>query len=250
MCYERDFRTVRLSVLRNTTVPRPRVRAAVLIFSALVIATFALGQPASQGIEPFRFTVFSARPTSGLAFFPGPELPPQPLIFYPTARSPEYEYTGAIPLQFIDELTGEVVATVTTLPHSRRALLLFVPVAAGSANPNARYQIVALDDSALGHVPGGLTIINLSGLVLQGTINSRRVALRTGLNRALDVGESAAIELRTIYKGRSYHSYRDTAVLSAGERALLILLPPFYSGSLEIQGRLLLDVPTPEPLRR
>ena len=55
------------------------------------------------------------------------------------------------------------------------------------------------------------------------------------------VGRTANIVLRTTFKQRSYQSYATTLQLSAKQRALLILFPPFYKGSLEVQSRMLVD---------
>jgi hypothetical protein len=59
----------------------------------------------------------------------------------------------------------------------------------------------------------------------------------------MKVGNSVKLVLEALFKNRRYRSYTDTVSLGPGERALLILFPPFYPGSLEVQGRLLVDEP-------
>jgi hypothetical protein len=223
-----------------------RLLAAVTL--AFVTFSPASAQPAPQNV---RFTVFSARPIEGVTFTPSARAAPQKLVFYPTARSPRYEYRGGMPLRFTDA-AGAVVAEATIPPEIHDALLLFTAVEPASAVASAkegappsglRYQISVLDDGAARHGPGGLAIINFSGLTLGGMVDDQNVTLKPGLNPALTVGRSAKIFLRTIFKARSYQSYADTLELKKNERALLILFPPFYKGSLEVQSRLLVDEP-------
>jgi hypothetical protein len=196
---------------------------------------------------PLRFTVFSARPIADLVFVPGPDAPPVPLTFYPTARSPEYEHRADAPLQFLDRATGAVTAEAIVPSGIRAALLLFIPQAVDNGPRVQPYQIQIIDDAALQRAAGGLTIVNLSGLALQGSIEGRPITVRPGLNSARRIGDTAAVELSTILNGRRYRSYADTITLAARERALLILFPPFYPGSLEVQGRLLVDAHREQP---
>ena len=86
-------------------------------------------------------------------------------------------------------------------------------------------------------------MLNLSGLSLSGTVNNEKVTLKAGLNPTLTIGRSAKVTLNTTFKNKTYQSYASTVSLGRNERALLILLPPFYPGALEVQSRLLLDQP-------
>jgi hypothetical protein len=74
-------------------------------------------------------------------------------------------------------------------------------------------------------------------------VNGEKVTVNAGLNPTMKVGRSAKIAFSTMSKGRSYQSYAGTVALERNERALLILFPPFYQGSLEVQSRLLVDQP-------
>ena len=168
------------------------------------------------------------------------------IVFYPTARSPRYEYRGTSPLRFFDPESGAVVAEAVVPPEIRHALLLFSPIAVESVQGGSglRYQIAVLDDSVARQRAGDLVIINFSGLALSGTVGTRAVTLRPGLNPPLAIGRSTKIALRTSWQDRSYQAYAHSIALAPTERALLILFPPFYKGSLEVQPRLLIDAPS------
>lgn len=208
------------------------------------IASLARGQ-APGATQAVRFAVFSAKPIADVSFTPRPNTAPQALQFQPTARSPRYEYRGAMPLRFVDAKTGAVVAEATIPPTMRDAFLLFTPAEGGAGG--MRYQIAVLDDGATRHGAGGLAIINLSGLALSGTVNAEKVTLKPGLNPTLAAGRSAKILLSTTAKNRTYQSYTATVALGRNERALLILFPPFYKGAFEVQSRVLIDQPPSAP---
>lgn len=217
----------------------------------------ASAQPVSE--LTVHFTVFSAAPIDGLSFVPQPGASPMPVVFYPTARSPRYDYQGANPLKFYrapamaaaaDEATLAAEVALPLTLHD--ALLLFTPLAPTTAG-GPRYRVYVLDDGAARRAVGGLTIINFSGLVLTGTIGGKTATLNNGLNPSVSLDRSAKILLRTPFKERSYQSYADTVELGPGERALLILFPPYRPGSLEVQSRLLVDkdnLVTPPPIGR
>ncbi len=217
----------------------------------IVFATFAsslLAQASKPVEQPLRFTVFSSQPIQGLGYASRPAGAATKVVFYPTARSPHYEFRGAMPLRFVDAGSGAVVAEVTVPPEIRHALLLFSPIdpaAVGDqkAANSLKFRVAVLDDGAASHAAGGLAVINFSGLALIGTIDNQPVTLEAGLNPTLNVGRSAKVMLKTTLKGRTYQSYTEDVKLKKNERALLILFPPFYKGSLEVQSRLLVDEP-------
>lgn len=197
------------------------------------------------------FTVFSAVPVSGVGFLSKPDGPPTPVVFYPTARSPRYEYVGPNPLRFQSipaagpastATEAKSMAEVTFAPNIREAFLLFEPMMPPTKE-GVRYRVYVLDDSAVRQGPGTLTLVNLSGLPLNGSAGKSFVNLRDTLVAPFTIGRSAKVSLRVPYAGRNYQAYADTIDLEAGERALLILFPPFRAGSLEVQSRLLIDRP-------
>ena len=212
--------------------------AAVLAIGAALLTP---GRAASAE-QAVRFTVFASRTASGLSFSPRVGQPSVRVVVYPTARSPRYEYRGPMPLRFQDAKSGVVVAEATVPPSITEALLLFVPLEPLPAT-GLRYQVFVLDDSSARQAPGSLALINFSGLEMSGTIDGQSVTLVTGLNPVQTIGRSAAVALRTTLNGRSYQAYAGTIELKNSERALLLLLPPFYKGSLEVQSRLLIDSP-------
>lgn len=202
-------------------------------------AALAQNRAAEQAV---RFTVFAAKPIADLTFVARPNEPPQKLVFYPTARSIRHEFRGRMPLRFVSAPSGQVVAEATIPAEIRDALLLFTPIEPAPAS-GLRYQVAVLDDGAARHGPRGLAVINLSGLSLSGVIGPNAVILKPGLNPTVPVGASTKITLRTAVKERTYQSYADSVELGRNERALLILFPPYYKGSLEVQSRLLIDEP-------
>lgn len=218
-----------------------------LIFALLLSLPLTTRAQNSAPEQRVRFTAFCTRPATGLTFFPRAAGAAQPLVFYPTARSPRYDYRGAMPLRIVDAQTGTVVAEATVPPAIADALLVLVP---NEPAPTAglRYRVFVLDDSAARQASGTLAIINLSGLALSGTLGEHALTFADGLNPALPVSRAAKLTLRTPFKARTYQAYAGEIALAKGERALLLLLPPFYKGSLEVQSRLLMDAPpAPSP---
>lgn len=223
-----------------------------------VVGIFAAFASAQTNLPVVRFSVFAAKPPTELSYIPRPGVAPQKIAFQSTARSPRYEYRGAMPLRFGDTTVGATVAEAVIPPEMREALLLFLPTEnaeAGAAPKGLRYKIAVLDDSAAARGPGGLAIINLSGRALAGTVGDKELELKSGYNAPLPAGAATKVALGTTEKGRFSPAYSSTVQLRRGERALLILLPPFYKGSMEVQSRLLIDDPaaaarTPAPARK
>ncbi len=230
-----------------------REAVGALLAAAGMAALPMRGRAASaQAGAGVRFTVFAARPIADLAYVPRPGAAVAKLQFYPTARSPRYEYRGAMPLRIVEAATGTVVAEATLPADLREALLLFsLREGVGSAtSPGAgkgavlRYQVSVLDDSAARHPAGALSILNLSGWRLEGSAGKRALAVEAGLGPTLPLGGAeTAIALSTTIKGRAYTAYRSTVKLRGRQRALLVLLPPFQAGGVEAQSRLLVDEP-------
>jgi hypothetical protein len=226
--------------------PGRRRLPAWLMLAGWLVAGLAAPAAAQPVAAPaVRFTAFAARPLTDVAFVPRPGATLQKVQFAATARSPSYEYRGAAPLRFIDPATRAVIAEAAIPPQLGHVLLLFTPLAPSApvADGGLRYQVAVLDDSPARHAAGTLAVVNLSGTALSGTVNDRAVTLRAGLNAAIPVGRSARMRFTTMRNQRAYQAYVGTATLGAGERALLLLFPPFYPGTFEVQARLLLDKP-------
>lgn len=221
--------------------------ARYLTFLALACGAFTRASAAEMP-PSVRFTAFAVDRIGDLSFVPQAGIAPRTLSFQPTARSRRHEYRGPMPLHFADTGTGEVVAAVDIPARMSDVFLLFLPRRANRGEEQGlRYTIAVIDDAATAHRAGELTILNLSGLELHGTVNRNAVDVRAGLNRAIAVGRSAAILLRAELGRRSVQSYANTVLLEAGERALLILYPPHAVGSFEAQSRLLVDTPPALP---
>jgi len=208
------------------------------LWLALSAALSSLGAALPQ--RQMEFAVFAAEPISDLAFLPHADADPVTLQFYPTARSSIYSYTGEQPITFCDRVTGAVVAEVNPPAEMRRALFLFSALPQRSRD-GLRYRVQVLDDDEQRLPAGTLVILNGSGLELGGIIGGRAITLRDGLIVPLRVGDSADVLLQTRFRGRVYQSFADKISPGPAGRALLILLPPYRPGALEVQFRLLLN---------
>jgi|GEM_PF-3687896 len=155
-----------------------------VLFFALLLAgggsSFA-GAAWAPGKPTVHFTVFSAQTVAGLVYTPRENAEPRPVIFYPTTRSPRYEYRGTMPLRFSDSISDTVVAEVTIPSSVTHALLLFEPLSPVSSG-GLRYRIHLLDDGAARQASGSVSIVNFSGLPVSGTIGRYEVVLKEGLN--------------------------------------------------------------------
>ena len=220
---------------------RCRVAFAGAVALVFAWAATARAQTAAAPTQTVRFSVFSAKPIEDLAWVARPGGVLQKLVFQPTARSARAEYRGPMPLRFVDAATAAVVAEATIPAGLREVLLLFTPAAPGQNG--LRYQVAVLEDSTSRQAPGTLAILNLSGLALDGVINTQKMALKAGLNPPVPVVWTAKITLSTTVKGRSYQSFAGSVTLGRSERALLVLFPPFYEGAKEVQSRMLVDLP-------
>jgi len=170
------------------------------------------------------------------------------VIFYPTARSPGYNHHGPAPLKFFNVASGEVMAEVTLPSRVRALLLIFTP----NDNPGSGvlpYRVQMVTDDVSAHATGTLKILNLTGMKLTGAINGRQVELVSGFNEPIRVDGTAVIELRTPFRNRSYQAYAETIAVGRAGRGLLVLLPPYRRGSLEVQSRVLVDDPAPARTR-
>lgn len=213
---------------------------AVIVAAMVTAAGLAAADPPPE--RRFEFTVFSPEPISNLGYIRQAGAAPEPLVFYPTARSPRYAYAGPATVQFADVRTGSVTAEITVPAGARRLLLLF---STETTMPGGavRYRVQCVNDSPEVHPPGSLQFLNLSGLALDGTLNGRAIALAEGFSDPITVDRPAAVVLRTTFKRRSYQSWAETIPLDSSTRCLVILLSPYRPGSLEVQWRLLLDTP-------
>jgi hypothetical protein len=220
-------------------------RVGTALVALLFVFAFASQAARAQSTAPeqtVRFTVLSARPAAGLTYVARARQAAAPVVLYPTARSPRYEYRGPMPIRILDAKTTTAVAEASVPPTITEALLILVPIEPVPAT-GLRYQVYVLDDTAARQAPGTLAIINFSGLALAGTIEGKPATLQTGLNPAQAVGRTAAIMLRTVARNRNVQAYAGSLELAKHERALLLLLPPFYKGSSEVQSRMLVDSP-------
>ena len=201
-------------------------------------ACFAGGLPAEpQG--PLRFTVWAFSPPSRALAVDMGDAGRLPLQFHPTTRSPVYEYAGVARLRFLDAGTGEVVAEADIPAEWRRVLLIFAP--AQSRETRLSYQILVVDDSAEALPKGSLRVLNRSGWTLRGAVNGQSREFPLGLSPAMPASGAVELQLRAALRGRWWTSHTSQFELGAEQRALLVILPPYYPGSPEVQVRRLVD---------
>ncbi|MDD3180440.1 MAG: hypothetical protein PHQ04_08830 [Opitutaceae bacterium] len=214
-----------------------------LISCCLIGASCVLGQENARPGLQIKFTVFSAKPIADLAYaLPvGPTVRTVAVQFHPTARSPRYDYSGPGPLCFFDLKTDELIAEVKIPSHIKEALLIFQPQAPEAAAATPGCRVFVFDDAAICYGAGQLMVLNFSGLPLAGTLGRQHIDLNDGANGPYSIGRGAPILLRTTYRQKSYQAYAATIELGRNGRALLILMAPFYRGSLEVQSRLLIE---------
>lgn len=220
------------------------IRAVLATSLSLALRLQAEPPPGLQ----LRFTVFAPSQLTGLAYV-AESTPIQKIVsmvFYPTARSPVYEYRGTTPLQFVD-LKSQAVVAIAEIPlEMHQPLLIFFPKAS-SPGSSLRYEVYVHDDAQIQQTAGGLAILNFSGMEITGKIGRQVVELQRGFSGPYQIGKSARVSFRTHFDNVAYQAYADTIRLGPDGRALLVLLPPFYKGSYEVQSRVLLDEPVQKP---
>ena len=216
-------------------------RIRYLITWVLSLGTCVAGTLSVGPAGPLRFTVWAFSPPSlALAVDMG-EGGRLPLQFHPTMRSPVYEYAGASRLRFMDAETGEAVAEADIPTEWQRVLLIFAPTPGSVAR--WRYQILVVDDSAEGLPKGTIRVLNRSGWTLRGAVNGQAREFPPGLSPALASSGAVDLQLRAVLRGRWWQSHASQFELGAEQRALLVVLPPYYPGSPEVQVRRLVDSP-------
>ena len=212
------------------------------MFVTFATAVARCGEP--PGTPPLRevsFSVFAVEPGLDAVYIPRPGAEPRPLEFYPTSRSSPQKYRGRSPLEIFDRASGATIASIELPREIRSALLIFMP----SANPRS-HDVRVIDDGDARHSVGETRVINLSGLLLEGAINQEYLQLPNGADRTIKAGNFVRMKLRTMFRERSFPSYAGEFELESGGRALVLLLPPYRAGSLEVQSRVLLDAPLRE----
>jgi len=217
------------------------IRSLILFCGGLGLA-LALWANDPGEPEPLSLAVWSPSRVEGVALrLPGDQAP-VPLVFHPSARSPRYDYREAGPVCFVEQATGAVVAEAVVPVGWRRVLLIFAPLPAG-ADRARRYRVYVLDDSAGGQPPGTLVVLNQSGEPQRGLVAGQVYDFTLGLSVPLTVPPQVTVTLQVRSRGRWWQSYAGGVALTAGQRALLVLLPPYYAGSREVQARWLTDGP-------
>jgi len=226
-------------------------RYLILISCAWLSAPWLLAQ--TTGPERFITLRFTAHAVSSLPelvlFEPKTNDMARAITFYTSARSPVYDYVGTNPVVFFNEalpvnpgepMQRKMIAQAMVPESVTQPLFIFFKNPAAENDAKAvPFLVYVFDDSAANLPPGQISLINVSGLEFAGRFNDQVLPIKAGLTPHIILGRSAHIELRTQVAKRYYQSYASTQTLTARERALMLLLPPFNKGSVEVQVRIL-----------
>lgn len=224
-------------------------RYLVCIF-VLTCGLEAFSKPEAK-VRTINFSVYAAKmPTEPIHFLTKPLGNAQTVTLYSAQRSPDYRWTGSGPIQLFSEsriadmVEGEVsrriVAEVLVPDDMIQVLIILFPNPAFTTNESApAYLAYVFNDSPENLPAGRMVFLNASGMEFVGKINNSVVTVQRGLNPPLQVGSAVKIDLRVKYRERYYQSYSSTLRLPENERMMLLILPPYYEGSLEVQARVL-----------
>ena len=164
------------------------------------------------------------------------------VTLYSGSRSDRFRVRGGV-LRFTqggaeDRRIAVAEVDATLLPPE--GLIVFVPTGSTRRSEKAsrRFDFHVVDDSVRQCPVGHLRVLNLSGFDLEGRLGDVSFGLAAGaVSPAAKVGAGLRVEIFA-RKGRTAF-YEPDLSLEENERGLLILFPPFLSGSIEVQPRLL-----------
>lgn len=228
----------------------------IILLTLPLVALMGL-QPrlVAQVTEPqrrFEFTVFG-QPAPGVdivyQFAPGQVAP---LAFTPYRRSATYSYAGPSLVRFarrtpVSNAVGNPEGTYTSVGEVevpadiKRPLFMFFP----DGQNVGRFQVVVVEDDAVGFPFGSVGIMNRSGFDLRGLVDDRVTALANGAQAHFPPASSADIKFALLFQDRLVPSFEQKLVVERNERTLLILLPPQRSSSPLVRWVLLTEAATP-----
>jgi hypothetical protein len=231
-------------------------RYLILLLSFGLIGSSAYAQTSVLAAKPInlRFTGYAITPPkTPVLFLPKAGADSKSIRFFSSERSVIYTYTGANPVSFFSEepstdpqvpFVRKLLGQATVPEAITRPLFIFFDNPAVSKNPQAEpYLVFVFDDSPSGLPSGSIVVLNISGFEFLAKINGQIMGIPAGVNAPIRVGRGASMELRTQFRQKYYQSYSSNVLLDAGERALILLLPPINPGSLEVQVRILKGQP-------
>jgi hypothetical protein len=211
-------------------------------FIGLTLATLvvSLGLSSTSGAsDPRRVavTVFSPEPISSVGFRSDRDAPIQPLTFYPTARSSPH-IVRSDEIEFVDTDTERVIGRGVLPEGAHQVLFLLLRKI---RSPASSWEIRAIIDDDSGESHGNLRVLNYSGLQFDGSIDGHEISMSEGDDTTLIIGKDPQVTLRTKFKSSQHTCFAETLSIPSGTRAVLLLLPPYRRGSLDVQSRLLID---------
>lgn len=161
---------------------------------------------------------------------------------YEGAQTIFFFYEEPVPVsdEFPDGIQRHLSASAEIPEGWTDVLLLFFPAESISKNMN-RYHIYPLDNSESALPLGHLMFFNASGKEMQGVVGSRKIKLNHGPSTAFHLKQKTKIGLAAQTPKGYVQSYMDEIRVDDNQRARLILLPPFFAKSVEVQHRLLYE---------
>jgi hypothetical protein len=225
----------------------------LIFLTGLMVLTLARPLRAAAGEPPrqLQFTIFATGRLPDLVYQIAARPVPRfaPVMLFPSSRSPVYHYEGWDDLCLFEAGSRRLLARAEVPRSISRALLIVAPwPQAPPAGPS--HRVYVFDDSTTHLPPGTLGILNMSGFRLAGAWGAQPLDLEQGYRGPFPCHETVAVQLAVTVRSRRYQAFADRLSAGAGQRGILILLPPYRRGSVEIQYRLLLEEPqSAEPVK-
>lgn len=133
------------------------------------------------------------------------------------------------------------VARVWMNPEWKSPLLIFLDTSIGKLR---KYSVIAIEDSVQNFKIGTIKIVNLTGTEIVGSIDGNIIKLANATaseSYILPNNERIEVAIATQTVSRNHLLYKNTLGLNRNTRSLLIFRPPKRSGSVKIQGQLLIE---------
>ncbi|MGZ0656819.1 hypothetical protein ACWPKS_14530 [Coraliomargarita sp. W4R72] len=141
----------------------------------------------------------------------------------------------------LDASEPTLAASVWINPNWQAPLLIFSEQSTGD---EPRYSLIAIEDSFQRFPIGRVKIVNLTGANVIGSIDGEITKLQSHTaSQDFDLPSNGRIEVAIAAQAQTRHHllYKNTLSLNKKTRSLLILRPPKRTGSIKIQGQLLIE---------
>jgi hypothetical protein len=140
-----------------------------------------------------------------------------------------------------EAMEPSVIASVWINPAWQTPLLIFSDRSDGD---EIRYSVTAIEDSFQRFQIGSVKLVNLTGANVIGSLDGEIIRLMNDSaseDFKLPANERIEVAIAAQALTRHHLLYKNTLSLNKKTRSLLILRPPKRSGSIKIQGQLLIE---------